>query len=272
MDKVIQKGLWEKMRCKIIEKNDDAIELEMTLEELHKRDLGIVHGGAIGALIDFSMTSLLNSKTRIMSDYKINFLKMGDGSHLIAKASRLVKGDSTSPIYCEIFNDRNEVIADAIGHCGTLNEVVDGEIKQDFQFDPELNGNVPAYVFEEDGTIPFNSYLGIKQTYWSKGCVQMELNVEQKLRDQNDKLPTAHFITLVDVACGQALKTVLAVGEGLLTIELSVTILRDFSNANKLIARGKVQKHGKISVIYSVILNENLQLLAYGTTTYYIKR
>lgn len=266
------KDFWETLKCEIVEQTNDFIVVEMVIDAVHQRNHQIVHGGAIGALIDFAMTNLLNQPASSMTDYKINFLKMGDGARLVARARRLVVGNLKSPIYCEIFNENEQLIADATGRSGMLEKVIDGEIDSAFQFEPLLNRKVPAHVFEEDGTIPFNDYLGIKQTYWSNSCAQVELHVEQRLETQDGQLPTAHFITLVDVACGQALKTVMAPGENLLTIELSVSILSRFDEAKKLIARGRVRKHGKLATISSVILNEQSQLIAHGTTTYYIKR
>jgi uncharacterized protein (TIGR00369 family) len=77
---------------------------------------GVVHGGITASLADSTMGSLINKRLpegyyAVTSEMKVNYLRVGIGTELIAQAKLIHKGQTLVVAQCEITNERGHKIA-----------------------------------------------------------------------------------------------------------------------------------------------------------------
>ena len=81
-------------------------ELVLEIKKEHKQQHGFVHGGVISYLADNCLTfaggSVLGNS--VTSEFKINYIRPGIGSKLIARAIVLSSGKTQAVCECKIFS------------------------------------------------------------------------------------------------------------------------------------------------------------------------
>jgi uncharacterized protein (TIGR00369 family) len=82
------------------------VELALPLRSEFTQQAGFVHGGVISFLADNALTfaggSVLGPAV-LTAEYKINYLKPGQGTQLVARGSVLAAGSRQAVCRCEIF-------------------------------------------------------------------------------------------------------------------------------------------------------------------------
>lgn len=269
---------WDKLKTSEVPDENEPYTVKMTITNEHKRDIGIVHGGATCGLIDRALKGLLvnnnhkNQEFKI-SDSKIAFHYPGKGDYLTAIAKIVTEGFDRKYLLCNVFDSDEKCIATgtAIASLPASNE--GGKIVDTFfQFSElEQTGELPKYVMEKDSQHPFRDYLKIKRTIWSPKVCQMEVQITDEHREPDNSLPHALLTILTDMASGQATRTMMPKEADAFTLELSANAICNFDRAEKLVARARVISEGRIVTAQTMIFNEQGQGVGVGSATYYIK-
>ncbi|GEM_PF-2827456 len=105
---------------KFLEIDHDAESFTMKLGKQTENTYGIAQGGAVFSLADiaigFHLIDRLSEGVHVFTlELKMNFIKAGTGSYLRAIPSILHLGGTTAVTECEIFNDKDELVAKAFG-------------------------------------------------------------------------------------------------------------------------------------------------------------
>lgn len=270
-------SFWDILKTSIIEKKENELTAKMVIEHHHRRDIAIVHGGATCALIDFAVKNLLNGQSKgenlNITFNKISFLKPGKGDYLIAKATIQFNDSKRKSITCSVYDSDNACIA--IGSAVAENVLAHSDKKHNnpfFEFtEQDLKQLLPEHVITNDRGFPFTNFLGVKRTLWKSRISEMEVKIEPRLREPDGTNPHSLLTMLTDMACGQAVKTILPENAIAFTIELSSNSLANFNNAEKLIARARVINEGRVVNIQSIIFDEQGFCVGEGSSTYYVK-
>jgi|GEM_PF-197000 len=99
------------MGAELIACTQDSAELSLTLQEHHKQQHGFAHGGVISYLADNAITfagGLALGGNALTAEFKINYIRPGLGSQLIAKAKARSSGKRMAICQCEIYVLHNE--------------------------------------------------------------------------------------------------------------------------------------------------------------------
>jgi uncharacterized protein (TIGR00369 family) len=84
----------------------DSAELTLAIQDHHKQQHGFVHGGVISYLADNAITfagGLALGGNALTAEFKINYLRPGVGSKLIARAQARSAGKRMAICQCEIY-------------------------------------------------------------------------------------------------------------------------------------------------------------------------
>ena len=85
-------------------------ELVLPLKPEFAQQAGYVHGGVISYLVDNALTfvggSVLGPEV-LTAEFKVNYVKPGQGEKLIARASVVSAGSRQAVCHCDIFGERN---------------------------------------------------------------------------------------------------------------------------------------------------------------------
>lgn len=85
------------------------VELVLPIRPEHAQQAGFVHGGVISYLVDNALTyaggSMLGNDV-LTAEFKINYLKPGQGTRLIARASVVASSSRQAVCRCDIFGER----------------------------------------------------------------------------------------------------------------------------------------------------------------------
>jgi uncharacterized protein (TIGR00369 family) len=84
----------------------DHAELSLRVADHHKQQHGFVHGGVLSYLADNAITfagGLAMGGNALTSEFKINYIKPAQGSHLLARARACSAGKRQAVCQCEIF-------------------------------------------------------------------------------------------------------------------------------------------------------------------------
>lgn len=105
---------------KFLEINQEADLFTMKLGKQTENTYGVAQGGAVFSLADiaigFYLIKQLPEEINVFTlELKMNFIKAGTGAYLRAVPSILHLGNTTSVTECEIFNDKEELVAKAFG-------------------------------------------------------------------------------------------------------------------------------------------------------------
>ena len=99
---------------RIVERGEGWAKGEMKAETLHLNPLGIIHGGCLFSLADtVSGSAVIGYGCRVTTvNGTIKFLRPGKHEGIITAEARVVKhGKTFSVCDCQVFDDRNELIA-----------------------------------------------------------------------------------------------------------------------------------------------------------------
>lgn len=83
-----------------------STELTLAIADHHKQQHGFVHGGVISYLADNAITfagGLALNGNALTAEFKINYIRPGIGSHLIARAQARHAGKRQAVCQCEVF-------------------------------------------------------------------------------------------------------------------------------------------------------------------------
>lgn len=89
----------------------DSAELTLAIQDHHKQQHGFVHGGVISYLADNAITfagGLALGGNALTAEFKINYLRPGVGSKLIARAQARSAGKRMAIRQCEIYTVDSE--------------------------------------------------------------------------------------------------------------------------------------------------------------------
>lgn len=90
----------------------DSAEISLVIEDHHKQQHGFVHGGVISYLADNAITfagGLALGGNALTVEFKINYIRPGIGSRLVASAKARSAGKRMAICQCEVFAvDGNE--------------------------------------------------------------------------------------------------------------------------------------------------------------------
>lgn len=84
----------------------DNTELTLAIADHHKQQHGFVHGGVISYLADNAITfagGLALNGNALTAEFKINYIRPGLGSHLIARAKARHAGKRQAVCQCEVY-------------------------------------------------------------------------------------------------------------------------------------------------------------------------
>ena len=105
---------------KFLEIDRGADSFKMKLGKQTENTYGVAQGGAVFSLADiaigFHLIERLPEEVNVFTlELKMNFIKAGTGTYLRAEPSILHLGGTTAVTECEIFNDKDELVAKAFG-------------------------------------------------------------------------------------------------------------------------------------------------------------
>ncbi len=119
--------------------------------------------------------------------------------------------------------------------------------------------------------VPFNELLGIRVEHMEKGRSLVTVTVR---RDMTNSWQVAHggvVMALLDVALATAAHSTIEQGEGLITVNLSVSFLS--AGAGALVAEGRVLRGGKSLVFCEgEVRAEDGDVVAKGVGTFKVRR
>lgn len=97
----------------VSEKRGEEVELKVELTENSLNPYGYAHGGLIFGLGDNAMGIIARGTGRyaVTLNANITYLKPATGKYLIAKAKIIKNGKSTSFLRCDIYNDKEILVA-----------------------------------------------------------------------------------------------------------------------------------------------------------------
>ena len=105
---------------------DGRAEIVLLASEHHLNASGVVHGGAIAAMVDLAMGRAVNSMTRaeerpVTIEMKVNYLEAGKPGELVARAQVLRRGRLFTVAQAEVEQvEDGETLAEAMGTFTTI--------------------------------------------------------------------------------------------------------------------------------------------------------
>ena len=114
------KGFIEANNYEVIKVEEHYCELLGTLTETSTNHLGAAHGGYIFGLADTAagIATMTDGRTAVTISSNINYLKPAETSTIKAVASCIKKGKTISFFEVKIYDDKDNLIADAnINYC-----------------------------------------------------------------------------------------------------------------------------------------------------------
>ncbi|WP_060206754.1 PaaI family thioesterase [Sporosarcina koreensis] len=108
-----------------IEVSEGYTVFTLNTKEEHQNPMGTVHGGVFCDLADSAMgtaymTLLEDGESFTTVELKINFLKPVRNTELVAKAKVVKKGQTIGLVECDVFDEKNSLVARASSTCMTL--------------------------------------------------------------------------------------------------------------------------------------------------------
>lgn len=102
----------------IKQKEDGTTEMKLGIQ--NENTYGVAQGGAIYTLADVAigftiLKSLAEGEKVFTLELKVNFIRKGQGSHLIATPTILYQGNKTVVTECDITDEKGILIAKALG-------------------------------------------------------------------------------------------------------------------------------------------------------------
>lgn len=122
-------------------------------------------------------------------------------------------------------------------------------------------------------TNPFRELLGVRVLEESEGEATITIDpVPEDLLQSRGIVHGGVYATLVDIAGGQAMRTLLAEDEYMSTADLNVSYIRP-GDTTALVARGRIIKRGGLTGFATIdVLDAEGELLATGRITMAIRK
>jgi uncharacterized protein (TIGR00369 family) len=97
----------------VLEIEENLFSMELTVREIHKQQLGFVHGGVILTIADIvagfsAYTVAPAEKNVVTADIRVSFLNPGVGGKIYAKGYVLKKGEKLIFCEAEVFDYRED--------------------------------------------------------------------------------------------------------------------------------------------------------------------
>jgi uncharacterized protein (TIGR00369 family) len=110
---------------KVVEAEDAKVIIELNVTEKLHNPMGILHGGIIGDIADAAMgyafaTTLKKNELFSTVEIKTNFLKPVFSGTLRAEGKLLKKGQSIGLLTCNIYDEKDELVAYSTSTCMVL--------------------------------------------------------------------------------------------------------------------------------------------------------
>ncbi|MEC1520464.1 PaaI family thioesterase [Neobacillus niacini] len=111
------------LNCKYEKISDTNLKVILPVQPLLLNTVGYVQGGIISLLADLAMGNACNAfdedenslQSVVTVDLKTTYLKGAKGDFLTADAHLIKKGRTLNHLYCNIYNDQDELVANAAG-------------------------------------------------------------------------------------------------------------------------------------------------------------
>lgn len=113
-----EKGFFKHNNFEFVEVTENRAIIKANLTENSMNPYHIVHGGLTFGLGDMAMGALLGAKGRsaVTLSANITYLKPGKGNYITAKAEIVKYGKQTAFAKCNIYNEKEELIATMDGN------------------------------------------------------------------------------------------------------------------------------------------------------------
>ena len=119
-------------------------------------------------------------------------------------------------------------------------------------------------------TVPYAHLLGIELDEISEGVATLGLNVRKELKQNHGVVHGGAIASLIDTAMAFAIITLLAPGEKVTTVDLTVSYLRPLTKG-RITARARVVRSGRRLFVVSADVFGNDGILASTALSTYIK-
>ena len=119
-------------------------------------------------------------------------------------------------------------------------------------------------------TVPYAHLLGIELDEISEGVATLGLNVRQELKQNHGVVHGGAIASLIDTAMAFAIITMLAPGERVTTVDLTVSYLRPLTKG-RITARAGVVRSGRRLLVVSADVFGDDGILASTALSTYIK-
>ena len=119
-------------------------------------------------------------------------------------------------------------------------------------------------------TVPYAHLLGIELDEISEGVATLGLNVRKELKQNHGVVHGGAIASLIDTAMAFAIITLLAPGEKVTTVDLTVSYLRPLTKG-RITARARVVRSGRRLFVVSADVFDDEGILASTALSTYIK-
>lgn len=119
-------------------------------------------------------------------------------------------------------------------------------------------------------TVPYAHLLGIELDEISEGVATVGLNVRKELKQNHGVVHGGAIVSLIDTAMAFAIITLLAPGEKVTTVDLTVSYLRPLTKG-RITARARVVRSGRRLFVVSADVFDDEGILASTALSTYIK-
>jgi uncharacterized protein (TIGR00369 family) len=272
---------WEKLSIEKLEGSSLSLKSCMRVSSKHKRDVGIIHGGATCSLIDSTMKMFLKERDTNedwqISDSKTSFILPGQGDYLIGEASIVSEEGSRKVIQCNIYDDLKHLIAIGTGIASKSTQSNQDRRDNSQRFmitSEEILVPLPSYVLERDFVFPFREFFKAERTVWNPGVCEIQMELNEEWLEPDGALPFSLLTVLTDMTGGQVAITQIEKDDFAYTLELSANLFSLIVSPapKKLIAQGRVVNRGRVMTIQTIIFDEFFKGIGSGSSTYYVKR
>ena len=119
-------------------------------------------------------------------------------------------------------------------------------------------------------SVPYAHLLGIELDEISEGVATLGLNVRKELKQNHGVVHGGAIASLIDTAMAFAIITLLAPGEKVTTVDLTVSYLRPLTKG-RITARARVVRSGRRLFVVSADVFDDEGILASTALSTYIK-
>lgn len=126
-------------------------------------------------------------------------------------------------------------------------------------------------MVKEHPSNPFRNLLKVKEVYSSDGVAEVKIDLFPDLFNFSENVHGGVLASLIDISIGSAVRSTLQENQRSSTVELKINYIKP-ANGSFLLAKSSVSHRGKTLVVgTSEIFNDQNQLVAIGTATFFIK-